>query len=411
MDERGKVTGVSRVTDGVGVVGVVDGTEGGGGAGAAAGARVSPLRRALRNRTARVSVIAGLVGVLLGAGTVAWRTDTLPLVGGSAPCWDSLGEGTVSALFGEDAEVRSEEARLERAQRTSDLSYGECRVSSVRDGAVRLQVRIRVHELDGLYGMDAHRWPAEFLDADMVPLGEGLPGMANASRAWLALPESCAGKHRDFTAATVVDVAVGRAGIDRSPEGSGWKEDRAALARATVDAANGAMRALGCTASYPAAGDLPEVTGWEERPTETLCGIKGFTLPAGFSAQRRELLSRERAGGFGGPARVCEVGGQQPNTYLRFTTVVDPGLADVFARSVMRGGAHVKGLKGYGSVGETRAAYRATCATGSVVFLVEQQRAIDDKAFDLTRQLLPGYVAAEAERIGCGPEKLTVMHA
>ncbi|MFE5593471.1 hypothetical protein [Streptomyces sp. NPDC056549] len=373
------------------------------------GGRVSPLRRVIRSRTARVSVVAGLVGALLGAGAVAWRTDTLPLVGGSAPCWDSLGEGTVTALFGEDREIRSEEQRLGRDHRARDLSYGECRVSSLKDGETRSQVTIRVHELDGLYGLDGDRWPAEYLEPDMVPLGKGVPGMADASRAWVAFPESCAGKRRDFTASTVVDVAWGRAGIDRDAGLSGWEEDRAALARAAVDAANGAMRSLGCTASYPAPGELPAVAGWQEMRTGPLCGIEGFALPAGFSAERREALSLERFGGFGGPARVCEVGGNLPNTYLRFTTVVDPGLADVFAQDVMRGGVHVQGLKGYGSLSETRAAYRATCATGKVVFLVEQKRAIDDVAFDLTRVMLPAYVEAEAERIGCGPEKLKIM--
>ncbi|MFF9847656.1 hypothetical protein [Streptomyces litmocidini] len=375
------------------------------------GGRVSPLRRLIRNRTARASVVAGLVGVLLGAGTVAWRTDTLPLADGPAPCWDSLGEGTVTALFGEGREIRSEEQKLGRAWDVGDLSYGECRVSSLKGGKVRRQVAIRVHELDGLYGTDGDRWPAEYLEPDMVPLGEGVPGMVNATRAWVALPERCAGKRRDFSASTVVDVAMGRAGIGRDPDVRGWEEGRAALARTVVEAANGAMRALGCTESYPAPGELPAVAGWEETGKDTLCGIKGFTLPAGFSAEERAALSRERFGGFGGPARACEVGGQQPNTYLRFTTVVDPGLAYLFAQDVMRGGARVQGLKGYGSVSETRAAYRAECRTGYVVFLVEQKRAIDDQTFDLTRRMLPGYVAAEAERIGCGPEKLRLMRA
>ncbi|WP_052499057.1 hypothetical protein [Streptomyces vietnamensis] len=370
---------------------------------------VSWVRRVIRSRTARVSVVAGLVGVLLGAGTVAWRTDTLPLVDGPAPCWDSLSEGTVTALFGEDREIRAEEQKLGRDWRDRDLAYGECRVSGLKDGEVRSRISIRVHELDGLYGMDGHRWPAEYLEPDMVPLGKGVPGMANASRAWVAFPESCTGKPRDFTASTVVDVALGRAGIDRRPELPGWEEDRAALARTAVDAANGAMRALGCTASYPLPGTLPAVAGWEETRAGTLCGIKGFALPAGFSAERREALSSERFGGFGGPARVCEVGGQQPNTYLRFTTVVDPGLVDLFAQDVMRGGARVQGPKGYGSLSETRAAYKAKCPKGSVVFLVEQKRAIDDVAFDLTRSLLPAYVAAETERIGCGPEKVKIM--
>ncbi|MFI0925486.1 hypothetical protein ACH4TP_16360 [Streptomyces sp. NPDC021012] len=370
------------------------------------GGRMSPLRRAFRSRTARTAVVAGLVGALLGAGAVAWRTDTLPLVDGAAPCWDSLGEGTVTALFGEDREVRSEEQRLGGS---SGLRNGICRVTSFQDGRPRRAVDIRVHELDGLYGADGDRWPADYLDPDMVSLGKGLPGMVSGARAWIALPEKCTGKPGDFEAATVVDVSLGRAGVDYEPGLRGWEEDRAALARAAVDAANGAIRALGCSQSYAAPGALAKAGDWEEADQDALCGTKGFALPAGFSRERREALTRERFGGFGGPARSCEVGGPAPNTYLRFTTVETPSLTAIFNKAVLHGGTRVEGPRGYGSLSETRAAYKAKCPKGSVVFLVEQKRAIDDVAFDLTRSLLPAYVAAEAERIGCGPEKVRIM--
>ncbi|MFF9509088.1 hypothetical protein ACF1BU_09665 [Streptomyces sp. NPDC014724] len=42
-----------------------------------------------------------------------------------------------------------------------------------------------------------------------------------------------------------------------------------------------------------------------------------------------------------------------------------------------------------------------------MIFMVEQLGRPTDKDIDLARRLLPGYVAAEAERIGCGPEKVT----
>ncbi|MFF0478599.1 hypothetical protein [Streptomyces sp. NPDC004284] len=379
----------------------VETVESGGG-----GGRVSPLRRLMRSRTARTAVVAGLVGALLGAGVVAWRTDTLPLVGGPAPCWGSLSEGTVSALFGEGREVRSEDQRLGGG---SGLTYGSCRVTSSRDGRLLRAVDIRVHELDGLYGMDGDRWPADYLDPDMVSLGEGLPGMVSGARAWIALPEKCTGKPGDFEAATVVDVNLGRAGVDSDPGLPGWEEDRAALARAVVDAANGAIRSFGCSQSYAAPGALAKAGDWKEADQDALCGIKGFALPAGFSPERREALGQERFGDLGGPARSCEVGGSLPNTYLRFTTVEDPSLTAIFNKAVLHGGNRVEGPKGYGSLSETRAAYKAKCPKGSVVFLVEQKRAIDDVAFDLTRSLLPAYVAAEAERIGCGPERLRIM--
>ncbi|WP_345513514.1 hypothetical protein [Streptomyces yanii] len=45
------------------------------------------------------------------------------------------------------------------------------------------------------------------------------------------------------------------------------------------------------------------------------------------------------------------------------------------------------------------------CRTGQVVFVVELTLRTDPKGPDLTRALPPGHVAAEAERIGCGPRR------
>ncbi|MFB7220338.1 hypothetical protein [Streptomyces sp. NPDC056227] len=46
--------------------------------------------------------------------------------------------------------------------------------------------------------------------------------------------------------------------------------------------------------------------------------------------------------------------------------------------------------------------------TGQVVFVVEVTLRTDPKGPDLTRALLPGCVAAKAERVGCDPEKVTL---
>ncbi|MFD5325416.1 hypothetical protein [Streptomyces sp. NPDC127092] len=358
----------------------------------------SRLRRLLRSRTARTATVAAVVGALLGAGTVAWRTDTLPLVSGHAPCWDSFDEGTMKALFG-DRETKVEEQALESDGRARGLTYGECRITSYKDDRIRRRLNVGVHRLDGLYGTDAHGWPQEFLTSRMVPLGEGLPGMTSAERAWLALPESCTGPVGDNEAATVVDVSVGAA---LEIEWEYQDEDRAALTRAVVAAANGVMRDFGCSGTYRTPDRLPALPKRGPVSATSFCGIKGLKAPTGT----RESLTWSRSSGDGGPARVCEAGYRSLGATVRLTTVVDRGLTDVFVKDVLYRGSGVKGTKGYGRVSETRAVYQAECQTGRVLFMVEQDRPLYDDAGRLTRELLPAYVAAEAERIGCGPEKL-----
>ncbi|MDV9195117.1 hypothetical protein [Streptomyces sp. Wh19] len=363
--------------------------------------RVPALRRLLRSRTARAVTVAGLVGALLGAGAVAWRTDALPLAG-PAPCWDSLSDATVSGLFG-DRRTEVEEQSLQADPRDGKSSYGQCRVTSYKNGLARRQMTVRVHRLDGLEGTDAHEWPREYLAAGLVALGDGLPGMTSSTRAWLALPQSCTGRDT-FTGPTVVDVAMGRAGLEVSSEID--REDRAALTRAVVEAANGAIRELGCSGAYRAPRDLPSLVKQQDTRTDAFCGIKGLTLPAAY----RKNLVRTRVGGDGGPARICEAGGRYTPA-LRMTTVTDAALTEIFSRDVLRAGLSVKGAKGYGRFNGTRALYRASCQTGPVVFMVEQLEPMADRDFGLTRALLPGYVAAEAERIGCGPLKVTLPGA
>ncbi|MFJ3530489.1 MULTISPECIES: hypothetical protein [unclassified Streptomyces] len=365
--------------------------------------RPSFVRRLLRSRTARAVTAAGLAGVLLGAGAVAWRTDTLPLLG-PAPCWDSLGDASVSGLFG-DRRIEVDEQSLGNARQGDGLSYGQCRITSFKDDRALRQVTVNVHQLDGLRGTDSARWPQEFLAAGMVSLGEGLPGMVSASRGWLALPQGCTGRG-DFSGPTVVEIAMGRAGLDFSSDLA--TEDRDALTDALVEAANGVIRSFGCSGRYPSPRSLPSVDTWQDTDAAALCGAKGFALP---SAYRKELSRTRTGAGDDGPARICEVGSDDREQVVRMTTVVDPALAEVFSWDALRSGASLKGTTGYGKTTGGRAVYRARCQTGPVVFVVEQLRQTAKGGFTLTDELLPGYVAAEAERIGCGPQKLTLPSA
>ncbi|AYV26403.1 hypothetical protein ACIBTP_40655 [Streptomyces avidinii] len=363
-------------------------------------ARPSWVRRLLRNRSARATVAATLAGALLGAGTVAWQTGTLPLLG-PAPCWDSLSDSTMSALFGE-RRTEVEEQRLQPDSRGRGLVYGQCRITSYKGDQVRRQLTIRVHKLDGLYGSDARQWPEEFLAAGMVALGEGLPGMASSSRAWLPVPQSCIGRPGEFEGPVVVDVGMGQAGLDIESEYD--REDRAALAHAVVDAANGVIRDFGCSGVYPSP-DLPkDVVTWQNSQPDAFCGIKGLTLPAEY----RESLARIRISGDGAPARICESARDYPKASVRLTTVVEPTLADVFSQDVLKGGTSFKGPNGYGSFNVTRAVYRARCQSGYVIFMLEQKDRIGKTDFAFLRTLLPAYIEAESERIGCGTEKVTM---
>ncbi|MFG2625878.1 hypothetical protein [Streptomyces sp. NPDC048473] len=363
--------------------------------------RTHVLRRLFRSRTARAVTAAGLVGALLGAGAVAWTTDTLPLLG-PAPCWDSLGDSTMSDLFG-DRRTEVEEQSLQANPRDREPSYGQCRITSYKDDDPRRQVTLRVHQLDGLRGTDAHEWPQEFLAAGMVSLGDGLPGMTSSSRAWLALPQSCTGRD-EFTGPTVVDIGMGQAGLDTRSEYD--REDRAALTRAVVEAANGVIREFGCSGAYRIPRTLPALVDRQDTKPDAFCGVKGLTVPAAY----RKALGQTRVSDEDGPARVCESGGSY-TPVVRMTTVTDPALTEIFSGDTHKAGLPLKGSKGFGRLDGSRAVYRASCQTGPVIFMVEQLDQPTDEGFDLTRHLLPGYVAAEAERIGCGPEKVTLPNA
>ncbi|MFI8386774.1 hypothetical protein [Streptomyces sp. NPDC085540] len=363
-------------------------------------ARPSLLRRLLRNRTVRATAAGVLGGGLLGAGAIAWRTDTLPLLG-PAPCWDSLSDSTVSSLFG-DRRTEVEEQVLQTDPHGQGLSYGQCRITSYKDDRARRQLTVRVHKLDGLYGSDGRQWPEEFLAAGVVALGEGLPGMASSSRAWVALPQSCTGRPDQFEGPVVVDAGMGPAGLDISSEYE--REDRAALAHAAVDAANGVIRELGCSGVYRSP-DLPkDIVAWRDTQPDAFCGIKGLALPAAY----RESLSRTRVSGDSGAARICEAAGSYPRAAVRMTTVVDPALTAVFSQDLLKGGSTFKGTNGYGSFNVSRAVYRARCQTGDVIFMLEQKDRFGEQDFTFVHDLLPAYVEAESSRIGCGQEKVTL---
>ncbi|WP_405507772.1 hypothetical protein OG323_15760 [Streptomyces cyaneofuscatus] len=372
------------------------------------------LKRLVRSRVARAVTAAGLVGVLLGAGTVAWRTETLPLLS-PAPCWDTFDSELTERVFG-DRETVAETQRLRPDPNSRTAVYGQCRITSYKDEAqerAAKQLTAQVRRPAGYGRQDV--WPAEFLAADMVPLGSGLPGMVSPVRAWLALPESCTGRAGILSAPAVVDLATGDlAGTGLIPEND--LKNRAALAAAVVAVTNGVLRELGCSGTYPAPvpDKLPALVGWQDAKPGAFCGVKGLSVPAAYS----DSLGRVRVGPDGGATRTCEAGGRYAPGDLRLTTVVDPTLAQVFADEAGYGGTRLDrtkgGPEGFGSVDVTRGVYLAQCQTGEVAFVIERMKAVSSvagKGPNLIRALLPKFVEAEAERLGCGPIRLTLPEA
>ncbi|MFE7455749.1 hypothetical protein [Streptomyces sp. NPDC057554] len=368
------------------------------------------LKRLVRSRTARAVTAAGLVGVLLGAGTVAWRTDTLPFIAAPAPCWDTFDDALTERVFG-DRETVAETQRLGNDPNSRTAVFGQCRITGYKDeekARAAKQLTVQVRRPAGYGRQDV--WPAEFLGADMVPLGSGLPGMVSPVRAWLALPESCTGRAGILSAPAVVDLASGDLALSGAvPERD--RKDRAALAEAVVAVTNGVLRELGCSGTYPAPvpDKLAGLVGWQKAEPGAFCGVEGLSAPAAY----RDSLGRVRVGPDGGAARTCEAGGRYPPGYLRLTTVVDPTLAQIFADEADYGGTRLDrtegGPEGFGSINVTRGVYLAQCQTGEVAFVIERREAVSSvagKGANLIRALLPKYVEAEAERIGCGPIRL-----
>lgn len=347
-------------------------------------------RRLVRGRPG-VAVVGALVGALLGAGAVAWRTDTLPYVQGDM-CWGSLSQDVVSGLFSE-GEIRARELPIERARGNDDRVLGECRLTRYEDDRPRWQIAARVRALDELNGLDAREWPREFLSPRMVPLGGGIDGMVSPSRAWVALPKGCVSSSGRPHAPYVVELSSGSADMERESD----PEYRPALARAVVRLANGVMEEFGCSGRYADPGELPAPAERAEAPERDVCGVKGLRWPdwprKGKNYEYSQLVpAGDRAG-----VRSCDISllGDRPE--VRLTTVDDPDLAQLFRAPALQGGEQVKGT-GYGRLGGDLSVFRTSCQTGDVVFVVQEF----GTSHAWARALLPAYAKGEARRIGCG---------
>ncbi|MBY8846859.1 hypothetical protein [Streptomyces sp. SP2-10] len=350
-------------------------------------------RRLLRGRV-RPLLAAGLAGMLLGAGGMAWQTQAGPFAPDEV-CWGALSRDDLATTFRKPEDVKAVEAPVLHGGRSTDGPTGGCQLTNSDGDAWALTAR--VHRLDDRNGDDG-QWADEFLSARLTPLGGGLLGMASDNRAWLALPDGCLGRPSDFEGPTVVDIAQGSWIGDMEPR----TEERDGMARMVVKLGNKVSADLGCTGTIAdPVGRLPKAARYTrtEKP-DALCGIKGLTLGKKRKPNHYPMITDGH-----GPVRTCDrsVTGSQPEQ--RLMTVEDPRLAAIFTRMALYEGDRVRSAVGYGGLGPNLGVFRTRCQAGETVFLVRINEG--EMSADL-RTLFPRYVEAEAARLGCGPLKLTL---
>ncbi len=353
-----------------------------------------------RGRLSAMAVAGSVVaGALVGAGTVAWQAELPPFADG--PCWEAVTERDVDELLG-GWDTEAEAVRPERTPEGQRSLDGRCRIQSHDGDRPGRQIDIRVHRLDGPRG-DTVVWSDEFLSSRLTPLGDDLVGMASDTRAWVALPSDCVRPGR-FDGPGIVDVSMGDDEIGNTEDPEKRARHHKALARTAVHAANAAMAELGCSGSLPSPGEPVEAPDFQEARGD-LCGIEGVRLPkehAGSGARMRT--------GAEGSVRTCDiVSGYTEHPQFRLQTVREADLTGPLIAATLYAGPGIRngdGSKAVGAYSPTLAAVHAECDGETVVLLARQREGTHGYTF--IRQVLPAYVAAEAERLGCEPGEITI---
>ncbi|MEV7193633.1 hypothetical protein AB0N81_17750 [Streptomyces sp. NPDC093510] len=365
-------------------------------------AAVEPSRpwwhwRELTRGRLRPAVAAALAGALLGGTMTAWQAEAGPFAARERACWGALGEDDVADLFNGRRDIDASEIPVATARFTTTGPTGVCRLASPRGH----RVTARVHQLDERFGGASDQWADEYLSARMTPFGDGLLGMVSDTRAWLAVPEGCVGRPSEYEGPLVIDMETGLTDYDREVDTG----ERDRLARALVGLVNGYMADQGCDrAISEPVGRLSAPARFEQERRDAICGVKGLRLPVGRKpdALRSPLVTR----GAGAPVRTCDRYVSLDHPRLRLMTIEDPRLSVLYdGQALHRAGA--RGIKGTpddagvrGFLGDDLGLVQASCQSGDVTFLIRAQDATQAGAI---RALLPRYVAAEADRIGCGP--------
>ncbi|MEI5097753.1 hypothetical protein RB200_02670 [Streptomyces sp. PmtG] len=267
------------------------------------------------------------------------------------------------------------------------------------------RVTARLHRLDARFGGAGDQWADAYLSARMTPLGGGLLGMVSDTRAWLAIPEGCVGRQGEDDGPLVIDMDNGWIVSDDRVD----TDERARLARAVVKLVNDYMTDQGCarTLADPAAR-LAAPARFTNEERDAVCGIKGLRAHGG---RRLDTYHGPLVTAGSAPVRTCDRDILSRHPSLRLMTVEDPRLAVLYKDLSRDGGKRritaagdTKGhSQGHGFLRDDMALYQAACQTGDVTFLI---RADDGETAADVRALMPRYVAAEADRIGCGPLRL-----
>ncbi|MFG2142153.1 hypothetical protein [Streptomyces sp. NPDC048650] len=350
-------------------------------------------RRLLRGRV-RPLLAAGLAGVLLGAGGMAWQTQAGPFAPDEL-CWGALSRDDLAPTFRQPEDVKAVEAPVLHGGHSLDGPTGSCQLTNSEGDAWALTAR--VHRLDDRTGDDG-KWADEFLSARLTPLGGGLLGMASDNRAWLAIPDGCLGRPGDFDGPTVVDIAQGSWITDMEPR----TKERDGMARMVVKLVNKVSADLGCAGTIADPVErLPKAARYTrtEKPN-ALCGIEGLTLGKKRRPDKYPMITDGH-----GPVRTCDRGitGSQPKQ--RLMTIEDPRLAGIFTRMALYEGDRMRAGAGVGGLGPNLGVFQTRCQAGETVFLVQANEG--GTGADV-RTLFPRYVEAEAARLGCGPLKLNL---
>ncbi|MFE9884242.1 hypothetical protein [Streptomyces scopuliridis] len=353
-------------------------------------------RRLTRGRL-RPALAAAVTGAVLGGAGVAWQSGAGPFADDRA-CWGALGKDDVAALFGGKTDIRASEVEVGSDRIESEGPSGQCRLQSPRGRRITVQV----HQLDARQGGSGERWADEFLSARLTPLGGGLLGMASDTRAWLAVPDGCTGRADENDGPLVIDMETGWTVYDDEVE-TGQRDH---LARAVVTLVNGFLADEGCEGvlADPVAR-MAEPARFQDADAKDLCGIEGLRLPGKRETgmYRRPLVTNGE-----GPVRTCDSDVVFDRPGLRLMTVEDPRLSVLYKGPALDGGKKIEatgGNDGYGFIRDDFGLFQAACQTGEVTFLV---RADDARRSADIRALLPRYVEAEADRIGCGPLRITL---
>ncbi|WNE96166.1 hypothetical protein PS467_12870 [Streptomyces luomodiensis] len=360
--------------------------------------------RRLTGSRLRLAVTAGVAGAvagaLLGGAGVAWRAEAGPFADDRA-CWGALSRDDVAALFDGKTDIETSDVPITTDRIGSEGPSGTCRLTSPRGR----RITVEAHRLDTRFGGSGDQWADEFLSARLTPLGGGLLGMASDTRAWLAVPDGCLGRPSRTGVSdgpTVIDMNTGWTVYDDEVD----TEARDALARAVVKLVNHYMADQGCAGTIAdPVGGMPAPPRFLDEKKDAMCGVEGLPLPAAY---QRDGLGGPLVTRGDGPVRTCDRDVLFDHPGLRLMTVEDPRLAVLYDRLSLDGAKEpVKAGEGDGRgfVRDDMGMFQAECQTGQVTFLV---RADDADRPGAIRTLLTRYVAAEADRIGCGPLRLTL---